>query len=902
MIHIAEKEMGITAKLNIDEVISGLDGLIDRLSQIPDSEATEIRVDGIEDVETAASEASDKLDEVNSSAESLSYTMTNTLTGETISVIANDADNLTDSLDQAATGASGVDLNLQSVGEAASFASSGISGISEQMENAKQSTDGASESASTLADGFGLVEGAVSALVGVGLAGWIDEIANAAGSFNDSWLRLTLSMDGSTDDVTAMKDKWSGAITEMHDVTGRRAGTIREFITQMGISGVEASDVIIKSFDAIAGSDFILNGGKNIDGVAAAFENVIRQPTRVVGALRTMGITTDDILKTTGLSTQELTEQFKNMSVEQRAVFLANILDAKYGAEANEGYKLSWQHVKDALSASWDYISRIFGSLILPLIVPVLEFLTTLLSNVASAIDDLNPIFKTIGGAVLLFGGALTSIYLILAPLWSLISGPLLTSLGEFTGLITGAGEATGILATALGPVGWAILAIIGIILTAIYVWQNWSKEIIAFKDAILSGDWGSAAKMIVSSFDYVGQAIYNALIYAGQQIWTYFMNLPTMIGQNATGWLEAGRNFLRWLVEGLTSLTDYLSTVVSAMLQSMATDGTLTGAGTVAGQSAGQGLIGGLVQWLIDNAQLIYDVTVLIFEQLAPLIVQLIAEIGIILALALIELATQAIQAFISGLMQYLPQVPVLFATMLANVSGQILLWIASLTPMGLLAGSNLVQSFISRVSQLPGQLWIYLSSALSALGSFAGSTYSYMASAGSRMVSGLSASISGLPGIVRSEISRIVSVLASAGSSFYSWAYNLGTNIVNGIKKGMGIASPGFMYWMIVDELGLMEDALKDNMLTSLATDLGSNISNAFLPSLAGVTLQESSTNTIIKETGQALTFTIDVKKGAVVINGNATTETIESAGESLGSSIVKGALSNGYKFTLG
>lgn len=840
---MADKEMGIIAKLNIDEVLSGLDDLIGRLSQIPDSVATQLQVDGIDELEESAQNAEVSLEQVQEAAGMVGTDLSGIDTSS-LEDVSGAASAAADDISSVGDSADGIDLSLQSIGEAASHAGSGISGISEKMNDTKEKTEEASGATNELAEGFGMVEGVVSALVGVGLAAWIESITDAAGNFQDSWLRLTLAMGGSTDEIDVYKDKYNSAINEMKDNTGRRAGVIREFITQMGISGVQSSDTIVKAFDAIAGTDFILNGGKNIEGVANAFENVIRQPTRVVGALRTMGITTDDIMKSTGLTTQELTEKFKGMSVEQRALFLSNIMDAKYGAEANEGYKQSWEHVKDQLGAAWDYISRIIGGLILPLVVPVMEFLTDLLSNVAGAIDDLNPTIKSIAGIILLFGGALTSIWLIISPIISLISGPLLTSLGGFIGLLTGTAEASGLLAGVLsGPVGWAILAIIAAVASAIYLWQNWSDEIIQLKDNLLSGNWGAAASQIGGAFQYIGPIIYNALVYAGQVIWNFFANLPAMIGNFAGWYYDMGSQIIQWILTGLMSLSGMLEDVLIGLLENMAESGGDSGesTGKQAGEKTGNGLVDGFIQFINTKGPVILNTLQILFMKILPLLVNIIIMIMAIVAIYMYN-------------------------------------W-------GRAAGVKLVTGIINYVRTLPARLLaLMLSAALSIL-RFAAQGYSYARSAGSRIVSGITSALVSLPG------------------KMYTWGKNSINRFINAIIDSI----PGLraalnevraLFPSSPPKAGPLSKITTKNMYDWMKTIATAgiegfssfNINDIALPAEAAVEISGGTSNT------SKTSLSVVIKKGAVQILGNATKDVIEGAGSILGESIADGAIRNG------
>lgn len=747
---------------------------------------------------------------------------------------SNAIDNIDPSqLNDVESAAAGAGLDLQQVGEAASMAGFDISNI--DPTSVKETSDAAkdgSQSAEDMASGFDLVSGAVETLIGLKIADWIGDAISAAGSWSDSWDRLTVAMGHGVESSDAVESSWGSIISNVADNTGRGAAVIKEAFTQMEIMGVNSSDVLASSFAAVSGQAYETKS--SVETIESAFNRVVRTGSLGARQLTTLGLSEQRVHEATGLSLDEVNEKMKTLDANGRAAYLAMILNASGAAKANEAYKVSQEHVIDAWNRSMSAIQRIIGMFVLPVIDPIITAATSALEEFADVLKGLDPTVKTIIGGVVLFGGALASAYMVISGATKVLSGlaPLLGVLGIEVGSVGGIfGTLAGILT---GPVGWAILAIVAAVTASIFVWQTWSKEIIAFKDAISSGDWGSAAGMIVNAFSYVGGAIYDSLVYAGQQIWTFFANLPAWIGSNVTSWLNMGRNFLMWVVQGLYSLSHMLTDVMSKMLTEMATDGSAEGAGTSAGQSTGKGIIDGLKQWLIDNAPLIAQTLVLIFQQLLPLIGQIIMQMGTIVAVWLYQEAIKAGQSFVNGILNWFNQLPGLILTSLMNTLMQVAYWIGFLIGYAIQAGSQFVLNFISWVSSLPGQLWGILMSALGAVQSFASQSPGEMANAGWGMVNGLASAISSLPGVVWNEIMNIYHTITNAGGQLYQAALDLGNQIVNGLKAGAGIASPGYMYYAIANELDLINKAILNNTLPSSSRVLGFEITDAFDPEI--------------------------------------------------------------------
>ena len=175
-------------------------------------------------------------------------------------------------------------------------------------------------------------------------------------------------------------------------------------------------------------------------------------------------------------------------------------------------------------------------------------------------------------------------------------------------------------------------------------------------------------------------------------------------------------------------------------------------------------------------------------------------------------------------------------FKSMLLTILMSIILgvgsWAAQLLVKGKNAALGFVNGIISYVTSLPGKVWAYLLSTLSRITRFAGSAANYARSAGSRIVSGLRTAVSQAPGVVYNELSGIVGRMLSIGGQLYNTARNLGANIVNNLKKGLGIASPGHMYWAMVGELNRLDMVLDENksILGDKAATLGDAIQSGF------------------------------------------------------------------------
>lgn len=297
----------------------------------------------------------------------------------------------TTSLTEVTTASESASNELQGVGDSAQSAGENIKSVD---STPIQEVDKAALSA---ADGIQVFAGAAAAIGGITL---FKDLVSSAGEYEDTMERMGVATGVGVNNASAA---WNNTINEIRSATGRGAGVIRKFITQMGVVGVTSADTIEKSFSGIAGTAYIT--GKGIDEITNAYKRVVITGMMGNRQLNALGLTTDDIYEKTGMTVEEFSEKLKAMDSESRAALVGQILYQKYGISGNQAYMMSWQHVTDALSRAWDYLSRIVGGLILPVVIPAIEFLTSTLSGLADYINGLNPLSRGLLGAVVLLGG-----------------------------------------------------------------------------------------------------------------------------------------------------------------------------------------------------------------------------------------------------------------------------------------------------------------------------------------------------------------------------------------------------------------------------------------------------------------------------------------------------------------
>jgi hypothetical protein len=398
---MAEKELGITAKADVDSAISDLQNLIDKLGAMPDTVSSNVEVivndTAIDTLEAEIGAMDTSIDYTVNMDDAELETLENeisTVDGEIIDIDVDDT-----KIQEAAESAGELNDALTSIDDTAiNEAASAASSLGDNLGGASEDASSFNQEISESGDHISALSVGLHGVLALGLGAFFTTAIQGAGEFNDSWSRLAVAVGEGGLPIDQVQADWSGAISNMQDVTGRGAGTIRSYIISMGTAGVTSKDVLTGAFSGIAGASFVT--GQSIDSKTNAFKRVVSTGTLGTRQLMSLGLTSDDIYKATGLTVDQVNEKLATMDATQRAAFMSQIMNSKYGADANNAYKNSWHHVIDVLGRMWEYLSRIIGGLILPIVIPALEAMSWVLQQVAGWLGSLEGPWKTIMGII----------------------------------------------------------------------------------------------------------------------------------------------------------------------------------------------------------------------------------------------------------------------------------------------------------------------------------------------------------------------------------------------------------------------------------------------------------------------------------------------------------------------
>lgn len=486
---MADNDIGVTVTGDISDIMSELDNLVSQLGEITDKIVDLIiNVDDSQliNVDASTDEVTESLNIASDAASTL---------GESLNEID------TTQLDAAKESADGLSESLGSAGSGA------------------ESTSGSGGSAADLGGDADVMEGLGGVAAAVGGVGILDQLSDAAGNYADSWARMASVMGTSASTVQA---EWGGAVDAMASNTGRRAGAIREYITQMGIAGVKSQSVLTDMFTGVSGAAFAT--GTSVETITNALRRVVSTGTLGARQLMSLGLSEQDVMNATGMTLDQVNEKMKGMDSTSRAAFMAQIINSKYAGEANENYKNSWQHVNDQLGAAWDQFMRVFGQMVLPIVIPAMEIMTGLIKGLADWFSGLNDNQKALIGTLVVVG------------LGFLVLGGVIAMVTTAVSLMN--------LAFLANPLFWVVIGVMALVAAFIYLY-NTNED---FRKS-MDGVWNA-----LSGFGAWLEGGFKGIVDGVGAAWTNF--ITTL--QNGVQWIiDLPGNMYKWAVDAMTRFVD---------------------------------------------------------------------------------------------------------------------------------------------------------------------------------------------------------------------------------------------------------------------------------------------------------------------------------------------------------
>ena len=362
------------------------------------SESTNsISSESLNEVADTADDASGSLDELSSSADATSDSV-NDIDGSSLDEVADGASSADDSLNSAADSGDALAISISSIDPSVMEQLAMLAQqAGDEMANFKDNADGASES-------MGAMEGLASATLSKGVTSAFMSGADAAGNYSDTMVRLNYALDGTSATAEQAEQKYGSLISSMTDQTGRGAGAVRAHLINMGNVGITNQQILTDSFNGISKAAFQM--GADMDSMESKFQRMVLSGNTGARMLTQFGLNTQDLANVMGVTADEVSDKFKSMTADERAMVLSSALNMKYGQDVTENYKNSYEHLMDTLVRAKDYFIRVAGEALLPVLVPAIQTAADFINLLANTFKNLpGPIKGAIGVVAGLIAG-----------------------------------------------------------------------------------------------------------------------------------------------------------------------------------------------------------------------------------------------------------------------------------------------------------------------------------------------------------------------------------------------------------------------------------------------------------------------------------------------------------------
>jgi len=323
---------------------------------------------------------------------------------EELDIILSAVDNASDTFQSVSDAAENMGSAMQEGAEA------GTQGF-EEVEGAAEGAEDPISQISSLLEGFVGVE------VFTQLADALWDMADKAGTFEDSLMRARLEAEGAGIDVNAMTD----AVSELSATTGRAGGEIRESFIKATARGITDLDSF-KSMMEGAGAQATLFG-TDIQSMADKFSNMAMRSTLMERSLASTGITMEELADAMGMAgatADEVKDKWQELDTNQRAALLGQAAAMNEGQTANEEYKKSWAGLQAQIEIAKGRIMRLAGEVLLPVLIPALQVASRVLNWLGDAISAL--INGPFGGLVSVIGASAAA-FALAVPAYIAVSG-----------------------------------------------------------------------------------------------------------------------------------------------------------------------------------------------------------------------------------------------------------------------------------------------------------------------------------------------------------------------------------------------------------------------------------------------------------------------------------------------
>ena len=620
--------------------------------------------------------------------------------------------------------------------------------------------------------------------VSEGVANGMMDMANAAGTFEDSVNRASLEAEGFGISADAMTD----TISELSETTGRAGGQIRESFIKATARGVTDLDSFKTMMEGAGAQAYLF--GTDIQTMADKFSTMALRSSVAERQLGNTGITVEELGEAMGMqgaTLDEINAKWATMDANQRAAALGMAASMNEGKDANDAYKHSWEGLQDQIDIAIGRIQRIAGSVLLPVLVPAMELAGQVLQGFG---DVLSWVMSTpLGGFISVLGTA-AGLFVILTTGISALSTVLGflglettfttietialaiaeegLSVASISAAVSSMGLSGGLLATATA--GWAAATAIWAALAPLlpFIAIGAAVVLIIYEIGKAFGWWTDVGSML----DAISSGI--------QRLWSAFVNHPDVQAaiQAITGalqWLwgaiqNAGAALMDFLGIGNGGEFDIVRAIIDGL--SVAWEGMTLPIRTLIGlvqllmpylQSLYDNVLVPLGEFLVGVFTPVWQLLVNVFNAIMPYIMNL--------SNAFTQFANG--QMSLPGLiMTVMTSIWNIYSTVFSMISQAVLSWGRQMLNRGLNAARGFVNAVVNFIRQLPGKIYSLLLQVVSRIVSAGQQWVSNAKSKAQEIVSGVSNVLSGTANAVASALSGVVDAIVKPFRDAYNQA----------------------------------------------------------------------------------------------------------------------------------
>ena len=287
---------------------------------------------------------------------------------ELLDIIISAVDEASDTFQSIVSSAEDAQSSLEGMSDSAGTVPSDA--IQETADATHEVEDGASGAGGEIENISNILTAFAGAEIFNQMADALWDLADKAGTVQDSINRASLEAEGFGISADSMKS----TVSELSSETGRAGGQIREAFIKATARGVTDLGSFKTMMEGASAQAFLL--GTDVQTMGNKFSQMAMRSTLMERGLAETGITMKELADAMGMSgatADEVKDKWKELDENQRAAALGMAASMNEGEEANDAYKNSWEGLQAQIDIARGKLEVLAGKVLLPVLVPALE-------------------------------------------------------------------------------------------------------------------------------------------------------------------------------------------------------------------------------------------------------------------------------------------------------------------------------------------------------------------------------------------------------------------------------------------------------------------------------------------------------------------------------------------------